>query len=97
MGTTTEDSERAAEARESKTRPDHAKLLTTLCFPKRPAWGRRLETIDVDGSSPASAAIRIVRAARGYDAIVVNGDGAPRGQVAAVAILKRRRRPPISV
>src|SRR5438477_866267 len=94
MGMTTEDAARAVQARTMEAPPDRARLLTTLCFPKRPAWGRRFTTLEVDHSSPIRTATRVVLASRRYALIVLNGDGSPRGELAAAAILNRQPRPP---
>jgi len=68
--------------------------ITTLYFPSRPPWGDRLDMLDVERMSAPSVVGRLVAESRYYEAMVLNGDGAPITELAAAAAIARRRDPP---
>jgi glycosyltransferase involved in cell wall biosynthesis len=68
--------------------------ITTLYFPTRPAWRERLDMLDVERMSGRSIVGRLVTESRYYETMVLNGDGAPITQLAAAAVIARRRNPP---
>jgi hypothetical protein len=68
--------------------------ITTLYFPGRPAWRERLDMLDVERMSGRSIVGRLVTESRYYETMVLNGDGAPITQLAAAAVIARRRNPP---
>jgi hypothetical protein len=73
------------------------KVITTLYFPRRAAWSERVDMLDVEAASGVSVASRLVRESTCYEAMVLNGDGAPIGELAAAAMIGRRRKPPIVI
>jgi hypothetical protein len=70
------------------------KAITTLYFPSRTAWSGRLDMLDVERMSAPSIVGRLSAESRHYEAMVLNGDGAPASELVAAAMIARRRDPP---
>jgi lincosamide nucleotidyltransferase A/C/D/E len=85
----------AATALRQQERPAAGKrAITTLCFPRRVAWGEQLDMIDAEAMSAPALVRRLVSESKRYEAMVLNGDGSPISQLAAAAMIARRRSPP---
>lgn len=77
-----------------------ASILTTLYYPRRPAWVERVEMIDPDTLSRPALLRMIVGESRRYDALVLNGSvglGGGYVDLAAAALVGRRRSAPLVV
>jgi glycosyltransferase involved in cell wall biosynthesis len=68
--------------------------LTTLYFPRRQAWVERLEMLDPGTMSKRGLVRELLRASKRYPALFLNGSGSPLPELAAAALIGRRRRPP---
>jgi glycosyltransferase involved in cell wall biosynthesis len=74
--------------------PDRKQAISTLSFPRRPAWRERVEMLDPSRMPRLALARRLLRESKRHEAVVLNGSGSPVGELSAGAIISRRRRPP---
>jgi glycosyltransferase involved in cell wall biosynthesis len=76
---------------------DRKRAISTLYLPRRAAWRERVEMIDPGAISRPKTMRWLLTQSKGRDAVVLNGSGSPVGELAAGALITRRRRPPAIV
>ena len=79
---------------EQETPAAGKRAITSLYFPRRVAWGEQLDMIEAEAMSAAALVSRLVSESKRYEAMVLNGDGSPISELAAAAMIGRRRSPP---
>jgi hypothetical protein len=70
------------------------RILSTLYYPRRPAWTERVAALDPAALSAPAVIRRLLREAPLCDAMMLDG-ASHRDQLAALLLLARRKRPPL--
>ena len=71
--------------------------ISTLYLPRRAAWRERVDMFEPRTMSAVAAMRRLLGESRRHEAVILNGSGSPFGELAAGALISRRRHPPAIV